>query len=317
MNYDDYYLRACNVCTNNDYTKLAFSEQVFKTDHRSALFQCNHCGMTPYFATYQLDNRKLLEEEYYLPDGKGEYTARSATENAYKKVVRENLKWAQSILNLPEKSKLLDVGCGEGILLEEATKIGFDCDGIEPSHDQCAKHQKNGLKAHQGLLEDYQNQFKNQFDVITLSWVFDHFMNPKESIEIIHQMLKQQGYVIMMQSTMLDVPLFRYKYAIAIPHQKAFSGILPNKTTAFSHPYYYTKQSLNNLLVSVGFEYYAEKSNQGLKPVFIFKKASSSAKSTQHHIDFKPLNKTFYLWYLRDRFYTPVFKMLFKLLKKD
>ena len=42
-----------------------------------------------------------------------------------------------------------------------------------------------GLRS-SGLCEDYKDKFKNKFDIVTLTWVLDHFLYPKKNLNIIN-----------------------------------------------------------------------------------------------------------------------------------
>ena len=72
------------------------------------------------------------------------------------------------------------------------------------------------------------------------------FFVSKKNINIINNFLKEDGYLLIMKSTMLDVNLFKYRFGIPFPHQKNIEAIKPNLKTSISHPYYYTKKIIVN-----------------------------------------------------------------------
>ncbi len=315
MTLHDYQMQQCSLCNWQEYAQLPFTEQSFGSDQKSAMFICKNCSMTRYFSNYKLDYKHLLEHEYYLDHDQGEYSAKRSLEGekAYRKNIIDNLQWVMDELKLKKNDKLLDIGCGEAVFIEEAIKLGFVAEGIEPSKEQCIKHHQRGLVVHQGLLKDYRGKFNDQFDIITLLWVLDSLENPVEDLHIIHDMLKKDGHLIIMISTMLDNSMYRYKYGIPIPHQKNFKGILPQKTTIVAHAYYYTRQVLQTLMSVSGFGFVKEKSNDGLKPVFIFKKAEPMKKSFDIHHHWKTLYVKFIFWYWSDKLYRPIFEKISKL----
>ena len=306
----------CEICKKKKFTQLPFTEVKFDKYRKSALFLCRSCGMTPFFSNYKLssnykdDNRKLLLYEYYQDNSNREYSVKrsKSIELNYRKRISENLFWCKNLIN-NECSRLLDIGCGEGVLLQEAKKLNFEVEGIEPSYDQCKMHKINGLTVHQGLCEDYKDKFKNKFDIVTLTWVLDYFLYPKKNINIINNFLKEDGYLLIMKSTMLDVNLFKYRFGIPFPHQKNIEAIKPNLKTSISHPYYYTKKSLLMIMEICGFELVSEKSNYGLQPVFLFKKMKSKVnyKFNNNHIAVKLY---FYFWFFRDLLYIPIFSKI-------
>ena len=87
--------------------------------------------------------------------------------------------------------KLLDVGCGSGILLEASKKYRFQSIGVEPSKWLFKKAIKRGLNVRCGVLEDIPNSQK--FDVITMADVIEHVTNPMEILQQIKSRLKPEG----------------------------------------------------------------------------------------------------------------------------
>lgn len=72
--------------------------------------------------------------------------------------------------------RLLDVGAASGILLEEAIKLGYKADGIEPSRHLAASAAARGLNVHLGTFPH--PAITGPYDVITLVDVIEHVPNP-------------------------------------------------------------------------------------------------------------------------------------------
>jgi 2-polyprenyl-3-methyl-5-hydroxy-6-metoxy-1,4-benzoquinol methylase len=72
--------------------------------------------------------------------------------------------------------KLLDIGAGSGILVEEARQMGFDAAGIEPSRWLQDKARRRGLEVVLGIFPH--PDLPGPFDVITLTDVIEHVSDP-------------------------------------------------------------------------------------------------------------------------------------------
>ena len=92
------------------------------------------------------------------------------------------------------KGTLLDIGCAAGFLLDEARKDGWDVYGVELS-EWAVKHarEKMGLKnVCQGTLTEAQFP-ANFFDVVVMTDVIEHLIDPKTTLDGIRLLLKPNG----------------------------------------------------------------------------------------------------------------------------
>ena len=95
----------------------------------------------------------------------------------------------------PPGGKVLDIGTAGGAFLDAAKAFGYDAWGMEPSAYLVAQGKKRGLQIEQGTIE--KNQFeKNSFDMICLWDVIEHLTDPKGSLEIIRDLLKPDGVLL-------------------------------------------------------------------------------------------------------------------------
>jgi SAM-dependent methyltransferase len=87
--------------------------------------------------------------------------------------------------------RLLDVGAGSGIMVEQAIKEGYVAEGVEPSrwlHKQALEHE---LPVHLGVFPH--ENVKGPFDVITFVDVIEHVPNPVELLIEISKHLSNDG----------------------------------------------------------------------------------------------------------------------------
>ena len=84
-----------------------------------------------------------------------------------------------------EKSRVLDVGCGDGILMEYLSKNKVvDVRGLEISKEKVKKCLSNGLAVVEGDAEYDLKQFPDlSFDYVILSQTLQAFMSPEKVIK--------------------------------------------------------------------------------------------------------------------------------------
>jgi 2-polyprenyl-3-methyl-5-hydroxy-6-metoxy-1,4-benzoquinol methylase len=96
-----------------------------------------------------------------------------------------------AVLKHKKGGRLLDVGAASGILLEQAKKLGFDGEGVEPSRSLAKSAQGTGLKVHLGTFPHPAVQ--GTFDIITLIDVIEHVACPIPLLKDIATHLKSDG----------------------------------------------------------------------------------------------------------------------------
>jgi len=97
-----------------------------------------------------------------------------------KNSIRKDWKLIESLIQ--EKSKVLDIGCGEGELIKQLDKnLNADTRGIEIDPELARKAISAGLNVVQGNAEDDLNQYSNQsFDYVILSQTLQAMKKPKD-----------------------------------------------------------------------------------------------------------------------------------------
>src|SRR3954463_9326338 len=90
--------------------------------------------------------------------------------------------------------RLLAVGCGPGLLLDEARTAGYDVVGVELSRES-AQHARDalGLDVHEVALEDFDDA--GGFDVVVLADVIEHVDDPVGAIGRCADLLRPGGVV--------------------------------------------------------------------------------------------------------------------------
>lgn len=113
-------------------------------------------------------------------------------------IIRESrLRAAKSQLGLIKNYKngttLLDVGCGEGFFLFNASKAGYTAKGIDISQDAAEYARREfGLNVEAKPFKELQFP-ENYFDVVTLWQVLEHVPYPLMVLKEVHRILKPGG----------------------------------------------------------------------------------------------------------------------------
>jgi 2-polyprenyl-6-hydroxyphenyl methylase/3-demethylubiquinone-9 3-methyltransferase len=94
--------------------------------------------------------------------------------------------------------RLLDIGCGGGLLTEPMARLGADCVGVDPSPKNIATasvhaaEQELEISYRQGTAEDLQ-QAGETFDIILNMEVIEHVANPQAFLASCAAMLRPGG----------------------------------------------------------------------------------------------------------------------------
>ena len=176
---------------------------------------------------------------------------------------------------IDEKSRVLDVGCGDGILMEYLLKKKVvDVRGLEISKEKVKKCLSNGLAVVEGDAEYDLKQFPDlSFDYVILSQTLQAFMSPEN---VIKDLLRVGKKVI------VTIPNFgHWKVRLDL----LFKGEMPI-TKNLPHEWYNTP----NLHMCTIQDFYNFCNNKGIN---IFKTISlngqKTSKITSSNLKFKNL----------------------------
>jgi SAM-dependent methyltransferase len=92
---------------------------------------------------------------------------------------------------------LLDIGCGNGILLGEFLKAGINAQGVDVSKEAVNICKGKGFCATEIEPEQPLPFSDAHFDVITCSEVIEHVFSPDFLLEEIYRILSPDGYLIL------------------------------------------------------------------------------------------------------------------------
>jgi 2-polyprenyl-3-methyl-5-hydroxy-6-metoxy-1,4-benzoquinol methylase len=184
---------ACRVCdgelvllvAGNGNGKLAadaFAPSAHEPGRHGDLLSCVECGTVQQPALPAGEElhdlyRDMRDDAYLV-----EETGRRATALSLLDLIGEHV----------PSGRLLDVGCGHGLLLDEARRRGYDVVGLELSR-AAARHARDALAldVREVPLEDFDTWAS--FDVVVLADVIEHLEDPVAAVERCAQLLRPGG----------------------------------------------------------------------------------------------------------------------------
>lgn len=181
----------CNICGCKDFTiyyKDELGDSVprmgynFSPDSKKTfqIVRCRNCSLI--YTNPMPDIAGLYEDvmdDIYL--------------DAKPQRLRSAEKCISHILQFKSGGKLLDLGCATGCFLDVAARY-FDVKGIELSEWAYSEAAKCHKLYNVPLSELH---FHNDFDVITLFGVIEHFMDPAKEMKFVHDAMKPGGLLVL------------------------------------------------------------------------------------------------------------------------
>jgi SAM-dependent methyltransferase len=182
----------CRICSGPLVLRFrgagsaAESQHLSPTNHRPGehgdLFVCRHCGTVHQPSLPEgADLHELyrgVEDEAYLD----EETGRRTTARRLLDLIGRNV----------PAGRLLDVGCGHGLLLDEARRRGYDVMGLELSASSAAYGREVlGLDVREQALDEFSDD--EGFAVVVLADVIEHLDDPVAAIDHCQGLLAPGG----------------------------------------------------------------------------------------------------------------------------
>jgi 2-polyprenyl-3-methyl-5-hydroxy-6-metoxy-1,4-benzoquinol methylase len=228
----------CPVCQKNTFEKYLEVQDYTVSQEKFQIVACKSCGFK--FTNPRPDENEI--GEYYKAESYISHTNTSEglIAKIYHAVRKYTLKGKLNLINsiYPQKGKLLDVGCGTGMFLNEARENGWKVNGIEPdSGARQIAEEINKATIKTEILSSFQNE---QFNIITMWHVLEHIHLLNETVDWLKERLSENGSLI-----------------IAVPNHKSKDAeIYQAQWAAYDvprHLYHFSQKSIKQLFEQKGF----------------------------------------------------------------
>ncbi len=176
--------------------------------------------------------------------------ARDARSNANVAEFEDGLR--KLVALLPERGRLLDVGCGVGAFLSLARTHGWDVRGVDISSfaSRYAREQV-GVEVDEGTLEGAAYA-EGSFDVVTLWDSIEHVADPPAVLREVRRILKPGGYVML--NTPNEAGLLKLLARVCYRATLGVFRYPARKLYHVYHLYYFTPPTLVRMLEREGLE---------------------------------------------------------------
>jgi 2-polyprenyl-3-methyl-5-hydroxy-6-metoxy-1,4-benzoquinol methylase len=132
---------------------------------------------------------------------------------------------------------ILEIGCGEGILLDVLRNMGYnDLEGFEPSFTAAKRAQKRGLRLYNGYFDS--QIISRQYDLVIMSHVLEHIENPVDFLHQVNSILKPGGALLLTQTN--------YMGLIPRLQKEAWYAWVPDQ-----HFWHFTPKSLKHIFTQL------------------------------------------------------------------
>ncbi|MCM8785900.1 MAG: class I SAM-dependent methyltransferase [Candidatus Omnitrophica bacterium] len=194
----------CTFCAGNTFLKIKIKNW--------KIYQCKSCKIS-FLYPFPEQIEKIYNEKYferwYLP----------TYEQRKKYLERIFLKIEPYIV---QKGKVLDIGCGVGIMLELMKEKGFEVVGQDISQFSIEFCKKKGFKVYSSISEI---NSENRFDLITMIDVIAHIKDPLYYLQKCKKLLKSEGFLIIKTPLHSNFIFFVGKIFSFIEKSKSFFHI--------------------------------------------------------------------------------------------
>lgn len=219
----------CQLCGGSTYTEL-FDAQDYITHKSFKVIRCDGCKVVRVDPVPSVETIGDYYPELYYGETPFLYEKMDAA-GRFKKVRPY----------VAPGSRVLDVGCGRGLVLGKLHEVGCQVVGTELSaHSSKYAREVLGLEIHQKSLEDCAFT-ENSFDVVTLFHSLEHLYDPAHTLKEAYRIIRPGGRIL------VEVPRFNSFYAKAF-RDNWFHLDVPR------HLYHFEDETLEALLEKAGFK---------------------------------------------------------------
>ena len=240
----------CKICGNEKIRyvgKPKIQKEIPRIlDNNYKIFQCVNCRYYFIFPEIDLTQKEwqnLYENNYFV-----NYNATAWQQNLHLRERKDRLFLIESKMKI-DKERFLDMGCGLGLVLNEARINGFEPYGVDIAENLSSSN--SNFQFFKGNILDAKFP-DNYFSAIYMDSVLEHIVNPMETLNELRRILKPGGafFVIVPNEDSLTN---RFNH---LCHYLTFTNSKYGKIKPFVTPYHiqgFNPTSLKKALTISGF----------------------------------------------------------------
>jgi len=203
--------------------------------HVFRLVTCDECGLGRLHPQPPAQTVEGFYPPEYYGDSRNKFSG--PVEFVMRRLAARRARWL--VHDIPRGGRVLDVGCGRGLLLNAFLERGLETHGVEASRNAVQGADPRAEIAIAPRLADV-GYASGYFDAVVLSHVLEHLPDPRGTLEEIHRVLRPGG-----------------KLFVAIPNfsswQARWAGPAWLHLDLPRHFFHFPLSSLSRLLVDCGF----------------------------------------------------------------
>lgn len=215
--------RRCPACDSETGTHVGQKNGIL-------MLRCQKCA-TLYAATYA-ESSNSSDYDYYYDEHN--LTVPAFIHQRLQEIVARFAPFRQT-------NRLLDIGCGSGVLLEAAHAAGWEAEGLEVSRPAVEHIRKMGFTVFNGELAEAHYPGAH-FDVVTCSEILEHVPDPQALVTEVARILRPGGlfWATTPHGRGMSARLLGTKWSIVCPPE---------------HLHLFSRRGIRNLLKAAGFNH--------------------------------------------------------------
>lgn len=188
----------CAVCDTLDNADQLYPARFTEADLNARVFSARRVPDRLHFRIVRCRGCGLLRSDPVAEPGRLAHLYEGSTFDYGAELPHLRSTYRRYLERLPVRGALLEIGCGNGFMLEEARSMGFEpARGVEPSADAVARSLRPGDIVRDvmrpGLFEPA------TFAAIAMFQVLDHLPDPGGVLAECGRVLRDDGHVLLLQ----------------------------------------------------------------------------------------------------------------------